>query len=734
MWRGLSRVAYKLRKPHLRLVGSTFDDTSSGMLVDIAWLMQSITNSQVDVELWLCGPLQEDWSARLVNPRQRVRVKDQETRTLATLRELERFQRNAAIPFYYVSAVNIQTQLHSQSEAAVIQTMFLFIPDKGQTVDDHLSNIADGLMAIVYKEAQLAVDQHLVRTKARAGALTNRDGMGMVCSLGAFAIRMPLGILEEALAWRLVYELLFESQIGLLPISELQKDGSYQSRTPNDLPDDPMKRREEAEIFVGRFRRRWQSQDFYYALTRHLSDILNGEIGETPPLLARVGGVVRARRWLESVRNALNLEGELEMARLINQLLEQIEEQQTLLEELEPKVRNKWQAAREKLARLKQQQGRHWAIDEDLEWSEYQKRVRSWTSNSSDNLSPESLLRSAQRSAQRFGWHVNYHEGQCEWQVAFWLPAIDYVWPGMEEAGDVEEFVQPLSQESQLLQRLLALAEPLVRNRKAADLALNVAKQQDTRLLLNRAEPRLVIDGMSASRLLDMVGGVAEQTILIAPKSDEARNLQQALQQTPEKANVTLCETDDQTTVTILRVRDRVPLSTCTIYNEETWLNSFVLSGLYVWRGEQLAALAEAGQRLSPQFVGWLEQDARLVDLFARAYLFSLLETVGRHELWLPGIDAWPGKNVGEGLANLLGQDEANWPVVFLNPRRRETSLNELENAVRNNQEKIWKDPKMGRRTYQRRVEEQLVQPLAASSDQREKDLAIYLQAIMKQW
>lgn len=572
--------------------------------------------------------------------------------------------------------------------------------------------------------------QHLVRTEARANVLTNSLGMGMVCSVGAYAIRMPLGLLEEALCWRLLYELLFESQVGLLPLAELQQDGTYQSLTPDDYPDNAAQRRESAEQFVQRFRRRWNSRDFQYALTRRISETLNGEEASQPAVLARVGGIVRVARWLESVRNALNMEGEIEAAQKVNRLRNQLLECQSALEAIKPLVEERWQTARQRLQRLKAQQNRHWAIPDDLEWTAYQQRLRLWLKPPKTTLSAEPLF----RAAKRFGWHFYYQETRQEWLVELWIPSIDYVWAGLENADDSLGFTAPLQKPNELIQRLYTMAQPLVRHRAAVHYAQDVAERMDPYDLLRQAQPRLAFDGMHASGLLELIGGMAEQAILVAPRSERARNLQRALQQTPEKMDVALCETDDETTVTLLRVRDRIPLITCNVYSEAAWLDNFVSAGIYVWRGEQLAALAESGERLSSQFVGWLEQDANLVSLFAQAYLLSLLERETDNDLSLPGIGSWPGKTVGDGLANLLGPDESNWPVVFLNPKRKEAALQALATEIQQTREKIWQDPNTGKRTYQRLVEQKLVNPLATSNDQRQKDLAIYLQAILQQW
>lgn len=730
LWRSLSRTAAQLNHPRLRLVGSTFDDTSSGMLTDVAWLIQMITQSSVDVELWLSGPLNQTWSPRLHNPRQQIQVNEQKARTLATLRELERLQRNATVPFYYVSANNVQTQFRKTSEAtAVVQTLFLFTPaDEETDIEDHLATIADSLLAVLHKPAQQTVNDHLNRSETPASNLTNRDGLGMVCSLGAYSVRMPLGLLEEALTWRMAQEILFEAQIGLLPLLRLLPEGDYEALEVDDLPDNAASRRDAAANFVQRYRRRWYTADFSYALARQVGDILNGEAQEKNPSLDRAGGLVKAIRWLESVRNHLNIEGELGAAQAVNGLRQQLLDWQTfLMETVLPLVQQRWQESRHNLEQLLRQSGRQWAVPSGLEWPIYRERVRSWLDSPPPTLSSEQLV----RAAQRFGWHVAYRETGREWQTQLWLPPGDFVWEGPDSLWDVESFIQR-QDGAAFAGRLYQLIAPLARNRASAEYALDQAEKLDKRFWLDQASPRLPINAMEASRLMDFGGGVRELAVLVAPKSTRALQLEGELRATPGAPSVELSQTEDQTAVTLLRIRDRVPLATYEQgYGPDAWQSQFVPPGLYVWRGEQLAAGVESDKRLSSLFVGWLELDPQLVDLFARAYLFSLLDSPGRNELELPGLGSWSGEKPGDGLANLFSRDETLWPAVFLKAERRTKAIHILTQAIGDVQEAIWRDP--GKRVYLRQAEEKLIVPLQKSKDRRERDLAIYLQGIIKQ-
>ncbi|MCB8924079.1 MAG: VWA domain-containing protein [Ardenticatenaceae bacterium] len=729
LWRSLTRTTTKLDHPKLRLIGSTFDDTGGGMLVDVAWLIQMLTGSNVDVELWLSGPLNEAWSPRLHNPRQLIQVNEQKVRTLATLRELERFQRNVSAPFYYVSSSNVQSQFRQTATAAVVQTLFLFTPpDERSTADDHLTAMSDGLLAVLHKSAQQVLSQHLSRTGARASALTNQNGLGMVCSLGAYSVRMPLGLLEEALTWRMVQELLFEERIGLLPLRRLLADGTYEKIAAEDVTDNAARRRESAEVFVQRYRRRWHTADFFNAVARKVGEQLNGESEGNEPSLGRAGGLIKAVRWLGAVRNQLNIEGESQAVQVMNTLLQQLVDWQIFLEEaVAPLVQERWQTARSKLEQLVSQSGRQWVLPSGLEWPIYRERIRDWLDAPTQITFSEPLV----RAAQRFGWHLAWREMGSEWQAQLWLPPGDFIWAGPDSIGDFNAFTVNQN-ETAFASQLCALVAPLVRHRASTQYALDGAEKLDKRFWLEQAVPLLPINRTEAGNLMDLIGGISEVVILVAPKSNRAVQLQEQLRSTPGAPMVELCQTEDETAVTLLRVRDRVPLKTYEQgYGSEAWQYQYVTPGLYTWRGEQLAADKESDVRLSSLFVSWLEQDDQLVELFARAFLFSLLDFYSRDELELPGLGNWPGKTPGEGLANLFSRDESDWPAVFFNPERRTRALNELAQAIAEEQESIWREP--GKRTYLRQAQEVLIDPLINSADGRERDLAIFVQGIIRQ-
>jgi Mg-chelatase subunit ChlD len=725
LWRGLTRLATNLDQPKLRLIGSTFDDVGSGMLVDMAWLMQQNKGSQVDVELWLSGPIYQNWPARVNQPHLMIRRDDQRARTLATLRELERFESNDGAPFHYVTQRHPQVQFRQRSKAAVVQTLYLFAPpDEKTSLDDHLAAMADGLLASLYTKVQQTITQHMNRSGPKANELINQERLGMTSSLGAFSVRLPLGWLDETLTWRAVYETLFEARVGLHPLASLTAAGTYQPADPDDTPDDPLARRESAEAFVARFRHHYDGDAFLYTLVRQVNDRLNGESGGEPTL-NRVGGLVKTRRWLQAVRNLLNLEVADRGSNYVRDLDRQLETWQTFLEEqLHPLVERRLREARDQLAQLIRQTGRKWALPDDLEWPAYQNSFRHWLEpqNAGEN---DPLL----RGIRRLGWFVAFDPTGPRVSIQLWAPPGDFVWT---EDADAQPANYPLPQEATgLAARLYNLLAPLAQMRSTWQQTKAIADTiAPAQAWLDRAEPRLSINRGLASEKMNVAGGYAERVILVAPR--EAGDLHDALKNAPGKPIVEWAETNDLTTITVMRVRDRVPLLSCYgLYDDETWREQFTPAGLYIWRSEQVAATLESGGRLSSRFITWLEQDGQLVRQYARAYLFSLLDAPNAADLELPGLGAWPGRTPGEGLENLFSDSNNRHPRALETPETRAEALQQLTQATVDAQAQLWRET--DKRDYLRQAETKLIAPLAASQRLSDRDLAIYLRGIIRQ-
>lgn len=722
LWQSLERTALKLIQPRLRLVGSTFDDTS-GMLIDIARLMQIITRQDKNVEMWLSGPVGQDWGTELLNDRRKIRASDQVVRNLATLRELERFQRNARTPFHYVHATHEQSQLHSESRFAVVQTLYLFVPpDNTSAVTDHLATITDALLSTMHQSAQQAFSQHLTGSQQKAGELVNQKGLGVVCSLGAYAVRIPLVPLSEALSWRIVQDILFEQELGLLPTLALLPDGQYEEIDEEaSISVDGNQEREFATQLAEGYSGRLDHPEFFHALSRYVAQSLNGEASGSSEQFAkqRMGGLLKSERWLKALQSVVrSRDGGRTAAARIDTLLTQLENWQTFLrEQVKPVVRSRYAEAHSQLEMLHQQRGRYWTLTDELDLSVYKKHLRP-TPKQTQEL---------QRIMRRFGWHVTYRDDTSEWFVQLLAPAPHFVW---DETTYLPDLVVE-RQTDAFLNRLYTLAYLLARHKTEGETPLAVAQGLEIRFWLDKALPRLPITRAEASESRSF----AEKYILVAPESVQATAIQQRLREHSQRQDLELCSTQDQTAVTLLTLRDHVPLSNYDGYDEDAWMNNVVDSSLYVWHGERVATEREVtGDRINAQLVGWIEQNQPLLDSVGKAYLIGLLRHNKDQTRWqLPGLGDWPGAGLGQAIENLMGDDPVLWPknMQLKHPQARQEAMNQFLAHIEAQQKSIWEDPAQGKNAFIYEAEKDC-DSLLITTDKRVRDFALYLKGLLK--
>ncbi|MCP4429246.1 MAG: hypothetical protein GY803_32585, partial [Chloroflexi bacterium] len=577
---------------------------------------------------------------------------------------------------------------------------------KAGTVDDHLAAIADGLLAIIHTPAQQAFNDHLSASQHIANRLTNERGVGTVCSLGAYSVRMPLGPMEEALTWRLIYDLLFERELGLLPLLEMQPDGAYKEIEAEEITaDNARERKAEATRLVDKYISRLNRADFGQAVARKISRLLNGEEGKHDnPLVNRIGGLLQAERWLGSLKSVVRREGEREVGHSIGLLAEQTTEWQTFLDEsVRPFIANQWGQSRQQLAQFSAQHGRHWALTPELEWPIYKQRLRPTPKQTAE----------LQRAAQRFGWYVHYHESSREWRIHLLAPPGDFVWAN---GAYIEQFSLERDRDA-FVRHLYNLVYPLVHNKTESEYALDEADLLPVKQWLADAKPRLSVNELEASHFIE----TNEAIILVAPKSERATALKQKIQNVWQQSRIILCETQDKTAVTLLHLRDRVPLTAYEGYNEEAWQMNFVDSNLYVWQGEQIAAEIEPEPgRIDSAFRGWIEQDKQRLDLFGQAIIYGVLGN-NKGEWELPGWGTWRGDGLGGAVANLFSADTTLWPKPLASPNRRavQQSMDELAAAIAERRREIRENPEMGERAYLRQTQKELIDPLLNGKDVR---------------
>lgn len=718
LWKAIERGIRDLDKPVIRVIGTTFDDVSSGMLVDIARLTQIAAggvDGNIQVQLWLAGPLGRDWGERL-GVRGKVRADEQITRTLATLRELERFQRNARRRFDYVPQTNRQDVLRALYHYAVINKLVIFQPmDTPPPPPEHdtLTCMADCLLALFDSEANRQWNDLLKDTDERMGEQVNVRGQGAALAMGCYALRKPGAAMRRAMAWRMVRDVLFETALGLHPLEKVMASGEYQ-RLPEHEQGQPLKSvpaftANEIETLVEKHKDYLDAPAFEAAVRSRVNALLNGEHdGAGDADVLRRAGLSQATSWLKMLKKQLEQQNASDAAQRVNGLIRQLNHWQTWLrDQVYPLCEHEFKTARDELLRLRAQPARGWGLDDRLEWPLYRDLIRRWDAAPMGAAQGEPLL----RLTARFGWEVE--TTPQGWRARLLVPPGEF-----DETVDARRLdllrpyeIVPKPDPADLLQRLYDLAARAAQvdtQTTAVDLAL----RQDMARWAEQARLRLEFDPNEAS----LMQHVNERSLLVMPESAAHKStLEQNLSSVPGIAGgLYVCETNDATAVTLLQATSWLPLTSLKLYDAETWQTHPTPPYLYVWRAEQLAAASETDERISALFVDRIDQNEPLLRAFGLSLIYEAIKPEGR--FWaVPGLDQ-PAGSLLLALEQLFAGDA----------KEQAARLEALQDALAKRREQVTQPL-----TYLKQAEADRVKPLAGSDDPRERDLAAYLSGLI---
>ena len=629
-WQAVETAYNNLDKPVIRVIGSTFDSVSSGILVDVAFLVkQGITRRNADAELWLLGPAQAEWVEHPASIR--ISRSEQTIRTLATLRELERFQRNSRVAFEYVPPASNYSQLNQVYDYGVIPTVFLFDPlTRNLTHAETMREMSNALTSLLYEKTANALSVHLSHNRQRAA------GKSVVCGVGHFELRLSSGMQEEAVTWRMVKDILFESAMGLFPLEQLQKNGEYQE-LQGFVPSpslDVLKEQDAIKRWIIYSVKTGDRRKFYNNIVARLGQILNGEPAST--VLAVQGrrmALDKAERWLKLLNNTVKMYPEIQVLSKINKLQGQLSIIRNWLgDEVFSLARSRWHVARENLRNM--YAGAESDIPADLEWTAYRENILLTEAQKSKHIDQSPLL----KFALRFGWHVSFNDDEEDWKIDLVVPPATFTW----QAGSRPEYYSVSLSASGFLDSLYRIALPFAQTgmgRSAVERANNV----DVSHWAERVDPLLRYDDLEASRL---IGSIDHLRILgasesLAPKETQelAGKLNSVL-----KTSLQVCDTQDRSVVHLLHVVDWIPFEATYLYDDDQWMVNVVPPSSYVWPLEQWASGIErdSSNRLSVAFLSRYNEYEKFITSFGIGLIYGLFTCDGDGSWNVPSVgDTW---------------------------------------------------------------------------------------------
>lgn len=710
----IEKATIDITNPAVRVVGSTFDDVGSSMLVDVARLVQIIMQKEADVHFWLMGPTNKDWIDRAGA---KLSTDEQNTRTLATLRELERFQRNTPYHFAYVGENNLNDRLRKTYNYAVVQTVFLFDPlNTSSTKEDAVDVMVDGLLATLSPSVTLALNKHLLENRSRISDVVQHRGKGVMCGIGTFSVKTTNDLIEDAMAWRMVRDLLFGEEYGLYPRERCgdTQTGAYEELQSFSSP--PLTPDIKDEIYDVLFslqaHREWDQ--FLTYVTAKLNEILNGGASERSfDIRDRRRSIDLALKWVRYLNDEAKSFPDWELNRRLASLQIQLTDLKNWFDgELYNASKSALSEAQQRLMRLLSQKRRESSVPSDLEWTEYKTYIRQSAAESrgSDQLPV---------MGKRFGWHVSYDEIGKQWVLRFVLPPRNFAWA----AGlDLSSYIIPLGTH-QMLESLHLLALTYTKLGKNLPV-VELAKRRVSASWIDNAEPML---GYSEADVIKIAGGRNTLNILAAPRITAAQAVDDLHKRLSEvaKEKVELCETKDDTMLTILRVVDWIPFDATTIYEPDKWLRRRPDPSHYVWKAEQIVAGFEQEERLSAQLVGLLGEDEELLNALALCLIYKLVKRTD---------DGW----VLPGLADPVLGD--SWAEMINNFFVQQVRANNFR-VRRDPLLKTWKEQIAQQRrkraeqkySYLKEFVQEQLEPQIQSQNAAVRDLARYLKTIVEQ-
>lgn len=650
LYQKMCQAVQGLEKPALRIVGPAFG-VASGMYVELAHLFHLVVHQRSDVEIWLIGP----------NKRQslnEVHGYEQYVQSIATLRELERYQRNGEYSFVYRPDSNYQ-ELKEKVSGAVVQTI-IYLDGEGD-IEQTLDDIGSQLYCLLDVDTQREFRKFLQTKQVTRVAEYNDRGI-VVHTLGIAGLQDNSPEIQQILCWMLIRDVLFNCEYGLLAREYLDfRTGEYQAASLARI--DRSEIRQAVDEFLLRYQNRFNEAELAAMIANYANDKLN-----ISP--SQAGGKIAQRFqymlvWLDIARRRLDASEKRMASVFARELRTQLE---SFAEFLENDVR-KWLVERFTDAEAKVQE-----FDNKTKFSLYpnnyleiyQKNIFP-TDDDSLKYTPVGDMR------YRFGFWVrcSYRGNRplAEMQAIFLPPQ-----PGNVTQANLEQYVLPR-----------AVPGFLASIQVAAEMAVNLGDRLHKKGLsqkhigysrwLNAARPKLAYSGIKAEQLL---GQLNRPSILFGPGGDSALSVLENIRSMSIKdgpRHFVTIERSGLTDMELLWLEGPIPGAALDSLSAENLAADLPDEEFYyTQRGEQIVCRGEDGAILcSPSFRNKLQENERLLVALAVAFVSGIIERKNGC-LAVPGLGELAGATF-EKLVDYFCRREGPNPVD-------DEALAEIENRI----------------------------------------------------
>lgn len=639
LWRRFSQFLRSSRHGKIRIVGTSFEKNTSGLYLDLIRLLQIVAETPLDIELWLLGASSHPVNVDGLS----VSVSEQKRLTMAMLRELGRYQRNAVYSFDYVPVSTRHRSLRAKASHSVVQTIYYFEPDNN--IHALVGEIAEIISLLTNEDICREIERTRSKNQSVVGKYINSEKTfldGVVSGIGISSVWDPTPLMREIIVWRLIRDVLF-SVNGLYSLEEF-RDGKYtQLRTRQRLRIQEI--RKQVEEFVQSFDK-YDGSKFLTSLEEKINLILNKSLHLSNFNNSDIDSVSFAIDWLNTLYRSLRgQQASRRVTKNVRELISTIEEKKKILEDIiYSSVVKEYDQAWENWT-FQVENNPRYVISPEAVWDVYNKVI---------SHGPRSLF---SRVRSRIGWLVNIAEAlkQKNWTIN-WVVVSERIENPEQFAGFV------VTRPEKLVEKVRKVVDEIVVIRSQKKSTLELAFQRKPSDWHQSALPTIEY---SIHKTSDLLSESNRLELVISPSDDRALELEGALKKAGDVSRLASRVASVNTNisgVSVLLLEDYIPFQALALFSEENVNYDLPRDpAYYTQRGEQLAGLGETSTTLmSASFRTILQENEEWIIPLAKAFVLDLVARQDNGDLKVPGLGLFTGENFSDILRNLNLQEGPN--------------------------------------------------------------------------
>jgi hypothetical protein len=776
IWGKLKNVFAELPSPRVAIVAPTFDNIGSGMVIDLARIVTLIDEKAQRRPLLFLALPSGTWQGP--NP------SDQQAQSVAMLRELRRFLRNADFPFVYNPYASQQALNSWLVGSSPLEWVYLFDGARHASYGDRGANVRDvpdrsdlitqdmieALLTLIELNVEKSVSDFMTPSVTKAGTSNQEDeDKQSIGGIGTYTLYLPIEEICRAMEYRAVHEVLFHNKMGLIPAGHFNKanqwqmtlgDGGWSNMYRNDAAQQVKEFLENLEAPPERLLLLTPNQAeafrrlFLARLQPRIDTLLNGDGSDSTPV-SRSGGLLRALAFTKELLGRLaplprremqqckqwtaQLQSELQtwLTALIGSELSATPENVETLASFSSQC---YATRRRKLEELRRDvvtiQTRDPLLSNDLELPFYTSYFPHSAQQTIHSQSPISRILS------RMGWWCQPPAGEHGWQIRLIILPPEFP-DAVSQPEKLSKFIERCAYSSEHIHEIVSAVQQLTKAFSDQIKHAPIGKSRVTDYLDSynvKSVPDYIEPGIEYSASTVQV---YEKLLLASVDNKQVQVLRNNLKTAVRPLDSTLCATNNPYRCGFLNVVYPIPLNNTAAYGKDAQYHYYTSKRLHVFPAEQYVVDYEpSNERFPPKIVNLFASEIPdLMHLLGLCWIYGLLTlsdsatekamltlSDGKAPdpvLQVPGGDAL---SVFTDMVSSRHQQSLNYESALsqLSPTHRAETLERIKQAIDRERRNIWQQ---GNHDKLRKFQETYVAPLQEHAEQ--KHLARFLSRLI---